>query len=112
MSRVFATNDTGLDFDPAKKYGELIPLIIGNVDIFHPERVKRTVEVGLRDFKVTEDYLLVCGASIVAAFALAHLALHAISTVKEGPVFNGGVPIKFLLYDSKRKEYFERIVEV
>ncbi len=105
--RVFITNDTGLDFDKAKQFGTLVPIVVGSVDVFHPERVKKTVEKALQDFDARKDFLLVCGASLTAAFALAFIALNADDGRKEDNVL-----VKFLMFDSKRADYFVRTVPV
>lgn len=106
-SKVYITNDTGLKFDKATAFGALVMCVVGKVDVFHPDRVKKMVDDALENFDARKDFLLVAGASLPAAFALSFLTLHADDGRKEEEVL-----IKFLMFDSKRSEYFVRTVPI
>jgi glyoxylate carboligase len=103
-ARVYITNDTGLDFTKAEAYGELCRLTYGPIDIFRPEATKREIELKLSAFRNAEDYLLVSGSSLAAAFAAAFLATCGDSDEE--------AVVRFLLFDSKRREYFVRTIQL
>lgn len=108
MSKVYITNDTGQDFRRAEQFGDLVRLSKGPVDIWRPDDLKKTIHAKLAGFDAKEDFVLVCGATIVSAFVGAWLALRA-DGKEDG---KGGVLIKFLLFDSKTHDYFVRTVAV
>lgn len=106
--RVFISHDNGqLDFTKAKAFGEIVPVFTGRVDIFHPERVKASVEKGLEKFDASKDYILLSGSTLPSAFALAWLVLHAEDGRKADDVI-----VKFLIFDAKRDNYFSRSVKI
>lgn len=107
VAKVYITNDTGLDFEKAKRFGLLCACTHGSVDVFHPERVQEQIQDALETFDAAKDYLLLAGTALPAAFAMAYLSLHADDGRNEDKV-----KIQLLMFDSRKRDYFVRTVEV
>ena len=98
MARVFITNDTGLDFTKAERYGELVRLTSGSVDRFHPDRVEEDIRAALTAFG-RDDFLLLTGDTLVnflVALVLCDVTL--------------GDTVRLLLYDPRKRDYFVRTI--
>ena len=105
--RVYITNDTGLSFEKAEAYGELVRVTKGSVDMFRPHEVQNTINKMLSDFDASIDFLLPSGATIATGFAMAYLALHA-----DDGKDRDAATLKLLLFDSKSRDYLLRTVEL
>lgn len=69
--KVFITNKGGHDFSKAERFGDLVFLTSGRVDIYHTDRlVQERIIPGLEGARKT-DYLLVSGNPAITAMCLA-----------------------------------------
>jgi hypothetical protein len=63
-SRVFVVNSSGHDFSAANKWGRIIPILEGNINIFRPDRMLHHIISVLQHKKFScNDYLLLSGNS-------------------------------------------------
>lgn len=99
-AKVYITNDSGLDFSKAEKFGQLVKLTNGPVDVFRPHMIQREVESNIKQFDRSLDYLLVAGAALPVGFAFAWLC------VEEGGT------VKLLIFDAKKADYMVRTIEL
>ena len=91
MNKVYIVNSAGHDFSKAEKYGELVPVVQGHINVFRPDRSLFTITEGLAGF-TEDDYLLLSGntfGNVIAALFL-------------GRQF---ATIKLLVYDAKNNDY-------
>lgn len=108
--RVFITHDgSGLDFTKAEKFGHLIKMASGPVDIWRPHIAQAQINKELESnrFDAARDFLLVAGSALAVGFAFSWLTLAADDGQEEGKV-----TIKLLIYDAKRAEYVQRTVQL
>lgn len=113
-ARVFITHDgSGLDFSKAEKFGHLIKMAQGPVDIWRPHVTQQqiTKELEANRFDATRDFLLVAGSALAVGFAFSWLTLFA---DYDKPAAQGGrgVVVKLLIYDAKKAEYVARTVQL
>lgn len=73
MAKVFITNDSGHDYSPARRFGELVPLSTGMVNKFHLTKMLRQFEP-LLSHSSPEDFILQSGPSIMNCVACAYFA--------------------------------------
>lgn len=111
--RVFVTNDPGsLDFSKAEVFGEVYKLSQGTVDPFRPHIVQAQVTAMLgAEYDADLDYVLPSGAVLAVAFTFAWLGIYA----DNGPSLRketSPARVKLLLFDSKKREYIARVVEL
>lgn len=94
--RVFVVNWSGHDFSKAEKYGEIIKLTEGLVNIFNPERLLHFYLTKLKEkkFNFRIDYILISGSPVVNL--LLGIALENYESVN------------LLIYDAKKANYVER----
>lgn len=104
MGRVFITNDAGQDFTKAEAFGMLAPITNGSVDVFNPDALYGRIEQILSDFNPEDDHILLAGNAL--AGALAFLALN--NVLKE----DEPVPVRLLLFDARKRDYFVRTIEL
>lgn len=75
-SRVFVVNSAGHDFSDAKVFGKIIPILQGNVNITHPDRMCYNIFSVLKNSKYCEnDYLLLSGnafSNVITALSIAN----------------------------------------
>ena len=100
MSIVWVTNDPGHNFTDAERYGTLRVLTKGVVDIFNPDRLRRTLEEQLAYFNAAEDLLLLSGAVMTCALSVGVLARDMVS------------PLKLLVFDAKTRTYVVRHLDM
>lgn len=115
MPKVFICNDTGLDFTAAARFGELVRVTRGPLNMFRPHLIQREVEEVLNSFDFANDYLLPAGGALAVGFAMAWCALHGEAPergVIDQLLGDGAVTVKLLLYDSKTREYVARSVDL
>jgi len=93
MSKVFIINRGGHDYSPAEKFGELVSLSTGSVDIFKLGRLFLQFNKTLKDY-TDEDYLLPC-------------SLGALNILAGWIVGRKGKKLNLLLYNRDRY-YVER----
>lgn len=68
-NKVWIVNDAGHDFSCAQKFGELIVLTEGLVNIFDVDRIQATLVQKLADFE-KDDFLLLTGSTILNVLAV------------------------------------------
>ncbi len=97
MNKVYVVNSAGHDFSKAERYGELVPVVKGHVNVFRPDRSLFTITEGLANF-TEDDYLLLSGntfGNVIAALFL-----------------RGQLPkIKLLVYDAKNNDYLCHVLD-
>lgn len=64
MPCVFIPNSASHDYADAERFGKLIPLTEGNIDLSNVSKIYRTV-MPILDNACCEDYILISGASVV-----------------------------------------------
>lgn len=108
-SRVFITHDSGLDFTRAAKYGELIKMTTGPVDVFRPHMIQKEVEtqLELHKFNAATDFLLVAGSALPVGFAFSWLTLAA-----DDGQHQDKVNVKLLIFDAKKTDYMVRTIQL
>lgn len=99
MSKVFLVNEAGHDFSSAKRYGELVPITTGNINIKRPDRDLFTVKEALAEFSHKDDFLLPSGNILANIMVLGVLftELKAKS-------------LKLLIYNAKTHDYLEHVL--
>ena len=95
--RVFIVNYAGYDYSAAMKYGKLVPVTRGTVDIFKDRRMAYDITQALEDFDPETDYLLFSGSSFI-------------NVVASGILLSRFPKYKCLIYGAKRGDYVEREV--
>ena len=97
--RIFVTNQSGHNLDPAKEYGdEMIYITEGKVNIFKTDDLTVELKRKLEGFR-KEDMLLFTGNSVLCALCLSILLTrHKI--------------VKILIFNNKSLEYVLRQVDV
>lgn len=107
--RVFITNDPGsLDFRAAEQFGEVHRLTKGSVDPFRPHIAQQGIESQLNQlYDSSKDYILPAGAALSVGFAFSWLAMHG-----GDEDVQDAAPVKLLLFDSKKREYMVRVVDL
>lgn len=98
MPRVFITNDAGLNFTAAERYGELVRCSSGKLNVFNPERVASEVATALSSF-TDQDYLLLAGGSMSMLFAGMYLP----DNIQR---------LRLLVWDAKGQDYFVRTITI
>jgi len=98
MSKIYVTNKSGHNIEPALQFGDdIIYLTEGKVNIFRTDDLIEDLKEKLKDFN-SEDYLIFTGNSIVSGLALSIL-------------FTKLPAIHLLLFNAKSIEYVSRLVE-
>lgn len=98
LSKVFIVNRAGHDFSSAAKYGELVSVTTGNMNIFRPDRGLYQIQKILEEFNPEFDYLLLSGNVFTNA-----LAVSTIIAFRSRKCFSIG--LRFLVYDAKNHCY-------
>lgn len=98
--KVFIVNHIGKDVSDAMRFGTLVPVTEGSVNIFNIDRVKFDLSdtLDLHHFDNKNDYILLSGSTVLN-FVIGMLA------AKYGSV-------NILIWDAKRQEYAEREVKI
>ena len=94
-SRIFVLNRAGHDYTPAKKFGEeIIPLTIGNINIFNIERncFMLLEKLIINNYDPEKDYLVLSG-NLILGFSLGMVM---------GKIYQ---KIRVLVFDSSTREY-------
>lgn len=73
MTKVYVINKSGHDFSPAEKFGELVYLSEGEVNIFHVQQMYRQFSSVLKD-SGPRDFILTTGLTIMSCVATAIMA--------------------------------------
>jgi hypothetical protein len=100
-NRVFCVNYiSGKDMSDAAKYGTMIPLTEGNVDVFNLDRLKWTLEdvLNKHSFDPDKDYILLSGG-LPINFSI-------------GMICAKYKKINLLLWDAKRRLYVHKIFNI
>lgn len=91
---VWVVNDYDHDFSDAERFGRLIALSTGRVNVFQTHRLKKTFEARMENCQ-KDDYILLSGAQVLNVIA-------AMTMAKKVGCVN------LLIYDAIRKEYVPR----
>ena len=94
-SRVYVLNQGGHDVSKARKYGQLISVTKGKVNVFATDRLMQEMRDKLKDFNSECDYLLICGSIVLSAL-----------TVKV--LYEKFENFNILIYNCKSLEYIVR----
>ena len=68
MTKVYIVNKSAHNFEPAKKWGELIALSEGSINPLSPNSMHRTFSEVMAD-STKDDYILLSGLSIMSVVA-------------------------------------------
>lgn len=98
--KVFIVDEAGHNFSGAEKFGELIILNSGSCAVFAVDRMTRTFNDRMEEFRGDRDYILLTGNLILNVIAM------GIAMMK------GGGRVKMLLFDARRKVYIERELDL
>lgn len=98
MPKVFIVNQAGHDFDKAKKFGELVYVTTGNINVFRPDRTFFSIKESLSKF-TKDDYLLLSGNTFGNVLA----ALAAVENINK---------INLLVYDAKNLDYLHHVLDL
>lgn len=100
MPKVFIPNTSAHDYTDAERYGCLVPLTKGNLDLGNTSRIFREVEESIRKSS-PDDYILISGASIVngivcGLFACLHGKLNLLVYRRNGKYIERNINMKDL----------------
>lgn len=70
MPTVWICNEAGHDYSDAKRFGEIKPLTLGNVNPLQLDRLNWHIAHGIAKYANPDDYLLISGTPMVNASAL------------------------------------------
>ena len=96
--KVFIVNQAGHDFAEAEKFGDLVSITEGNINVFRPDRSLFTIKQALAPL-AENDYLLLSGNTFGNAMA----AIVAAATVKI---------LNILVYDAKNQRYLHHKLDI
>ena len=89
---VYVTNDNrSNDFSKAKKYGRLMVVTVGNINVYNPNRSLITFSENLKGF-TEQDYFMVSGNALSGLLALA-------------AVFGKVRYVNLLVFDARNEDY-------
>jgi hypothetical protein len=95
-SNVWIVNDGGHDFTDAAKYGKLVSLTTGNINVFNVDRLQCSLAKALDIYKPA-DFLLLTGSTIINVLAV-------------GIVLKQHGFAQILLYNAKDRNYIPRTI--
>jgi hypothetical protein len=98
LSKVYLVNEAGHDFSSATKFGELVSITIGNINIKRPDRDLYTIKEVLQEY-TKDDYILLSGNIFANIMVISHLLLEHKSK-----------SLKLLIYNAKSHDYIEHIL--
>lgn len=88
-ARVFVTQENGLDFADAERYGTITFLTRADLNntrgSLHNEEVLRFIRAGLRDFEAKRDWLVIVGSPYVSAavfLLLGHMRVQSLRLLR------------------------------
>ena len=98
--RVFVINHIGKDMSDAMRFGTLVPITEGSVNVFNTERVRFDINDFLvrQDFNPSTDYILLSGSTVLNFIA-------GMITAKFGRV-------NILIWDAKQQQYIDKEVRL
>jgi hypothetical protein len=107
MAKVWITHDgNGTDFSRASAFGDLVVLKSGPVNPFNPDGLYTELEAALEKFDSETDHFLPMGNVLVSSLAMVALA-NIVGCSDCGPS-----PVKLLLFDAKKRDYFARTIDL
>lgn len=96
--RVFITNDGGLDFSGAERFGALVKCTTGKINVFSPDKLADEMMLALAVF-TEQDFLLLVGGAMSMFFA--------------GVCLPDNIQrLQLLVYDAKGQDYFVRTIRI
>lgn len=99
-ARVFVVNHIGKDMSDAMRFGTLIPITEGSINVFNTERVKYDIEETLKKhyFNFKDDYILLSGSTVLNFII-------GMVTAQYGK-------INILIWDAKKQQYEAKEVKL
>lgn len=76
MPTVWIANESGHDTSDAKRFGDVKPLTLGNVNPLQLDRLNYHIARGIVKYVQPDDYLLISGTPMVPSSALTLWILH------------------------------------
>lgn len=73
MAKVYVVNKSAHNFDPAKKYGELVFMSEGPVNRYATNNMARTFKEAMKDSN-PEDHIVLCALNVMNSIACAVFA--------------------------------------
>lgn len=73
MPKVYIVSKSSHDFTDAERYGDLIPLSSGPMNRYNTNNIHRQFS-DIMDESTEEDYILICGLSIMSSIACGIMA--------------------------------------
>jgi len=95
-SKVYILNKAGHDYSGALKWGELVAVVSGNMNVFRPDRSLFSIKEKLEKFDPEKDYLLLSGNTFGNVLSVIHIMHSLKDTIKH---------VNLLVYDAKNVEY-------
>lgn len=102
--KVYIVNKAGHDFSNAEKFGELVPVTVGNMNVFRPDRPLFQIETVLKEFDPENDYLLLSGNVFANVLSVTSIIL-------QRAAFAEDFQIRFLVYDAKNQKYLVHVLK-
>src|SRR3990167_1155108 len=99
MALIYVTNDRALNLDDALRFTNLPAhqafrrITSGKSNVFEPDQLRRDILYRTKDFQ-EDDYILVCGSTLISAFVIATIVHHYKIT-----------NLKILAFDSRIRAY-------
>lgn len=99
--KVFIVNNSGHNYEAAMKWGKLVHVLSGNVNIYHPDRMLFNILTRLKDHKFcNKDYVLLSGN----CFSNVLVALAIVNKFR--------IPVlRMLIYDAHKNEYIVHLLD-
>lgn len=99
-SRVYVINDGGHDFSDAERFGEVLMITSGSINIFSPERDRLKMVDVIKNFDPKKDFICLAGGAFTGFLA--------------GQIFeylHNVEHVRLLIFNSKSREYFVRDIK-
>jgi hypothetical protein len=96
---VFITNQRSQDFSAATKFGILVAITSGTVNIFNVDSLQRKIQENLTEYNPAIDSIMIAGNAVVAGMVIAEI-------VRLYPESK----IRLLIYDGMNQDYVKRII--
>ncbi len=102
-SKVFILNKAGHDYSRASQWGELVPVVSGNMNVFRPDRSLFIIKEQMAKFDPEKDYLLLSGNTFGNVLSVMYLMHNLKDSIKR---------VNLLVYDAKNVEYLLHVLDL
>ena len=82
MATVYVVNDSGHDVQKAERFGDLVSLTTGKVNVFATDRLTQELSVKLKDFHTATDYVLLSGTIILNVIVMRILMRQSVFAIR------------------------------